>query len=74
MGVYFSQMSVTYFCQGFSCCPYYPGVRYGGVSARRELTVNGFTVQAAHFRPNTHGETSAPSGMNSTEVINTANK
>ena len=42
MGVYFSQMSVIYFCPEFICCPYYRGVRYSGVSARRELTV--FTV------------------------------
>ena len=60
VGVYFSQMSVTYFCRGFSCSPYYRGVRYSGVSPRRELTVNDFTVQAAHSHPNTHGDTSAP--------------
>ena len=41
MGVYFSQMSVIYFCPEFICCPYYRGVRYNGVSARRELTVRG---------------------------------
>ena len=41
MGVYFSQMSVIYFCPEFICCPYYRGVRYSGVSARRELTVCG---------------------------------
>ena len=28
-----------YFCRGLSCCPYYRGVRYSGVSARRELIV-----------------------------------
>ena len=28
-----------YFCLGFSCCPYYWGVRYSGVSARRELSL-----------------------------------
>ena len=39
-GVYFSQTSATCFCRGFSCCPYYRGVRYSGVSARRELTVD----------------------------------
>ena len=33
------QMSVIYFCPEFICCPYYRGVRYSGVSARRELTV-----------------------------------
>ena len=27
MGVYFSQMSVIYFCPEFICCPYYRGVR-----------------------------------------------
>ena len=37
--VHFSQTSVIYFCRGFSCCPYYRGVRYSGVSVRRELTV-----------------------------------
>ena len=31
--------SVIYFCLGFSCCPYYWGVHYSGVSARRELSV-----------------------------------
>ena len=41
MGVYFSQMSVIYFCPEFICCPYYRGVRYSRVSARRELTVSG---------------------------------
>ena len=41
MGSYFSQMSVIYFCRGFSCCPYYRGVRNSEVSARRELTVIG---------------------------------
>ena len=35
---YFSQSSVIYFCQGFSCCPFYRGVRNSKVSARRELT------------------------------------
>ena len=39
-GVDFSQTSVICFCWGFSCCPYYRGVRYSGVSARRELTVH----------------------------------
>ena len=38
-GVYFSQTSVIYFCQGFGCCPYYRGVHNSEVSARRELTV-----------------------------------
>ena len=28
MGVYFSQTSLIYFCLGFSCGPYYQGVRY----------------------------------------------
>ena len=37
--VYLSQMSVIYFYPEFICCPYYRGVRYSGVSARRELTV-----------------------------------
>ena len=37
-GIYFSQTSVIYFCRGFSCCPYYQGVRNSEVSARRELT------------------------------------
>ena len=32
-------MSLIYFCPEFICCPYYRGVRYSGVSARRELTV-----------------------------------
>ena len=40
MGIYFSQTSVLYFCWGFSCCPYYRGVRNSEVSARQELTVN----------------------------------
>ena len=39
MGVYFSQTSLIYFWRGFSCCPYYRGVRYSWVSAGRELTV-----------------------------------
>ena len=39
MGVYFSQTSVIWFFLGFSCCPFYRGVRYSEVSARRELTV-----------------------------------
>ena len=39
VGVYFSQTSLIYFWRGFSCCPYYRGVRYSGESARRELTV-----------------------------------
>ena len=38
-GIYFSQTSVIYFCRGFSCCPYYRGVRNSEVSARQELTV-----------------------------------
>ena len=38
-GYYFSQTSVIYFCPGFSCGPYYRGVRSSGVSATRELTV-----------------------------------
>ena len=38
-GVYFSQTSVICFFLGFSCCPFYRGVRYSEVSARRELTV-----------------------------------
>ena len=29
----------NFFCPEFICCPYYRGVRYSGVSARRELTV-----------------------------------
>ena len=40
-GVFFSQTSVICFCRGFICCPFYQGVRYSGVSARRELTVTG---------------------------------
>ena len=36
---YFSQTSVIYFCQIFSYCPYYRGVRNSEVSARQELTV-----------------------------------
>ena len=44
-GVYFSQTSVIYFCPEFICCPYYQGVRYSGVSARRELTVNCVTCK-----------------------------
>ena len=38
-GMFFSQMSVVYFCRGFSCCLYYRGVHYDRVSTRRELTV-----------------------------------
>ena len=30
----FSQTSVICFCRGFSCCPYYWGVCYSGVSTR----------------------------------------
>ena len=38
--IYISQRLLSiYFCLGFSCCPYYRGVRYSEVSARRELTV-----------------------------------
>ena len=38
--IYISQRLLSiYFCLGFSCCPYYGGVRYSEVSARRELTV-----------------------------------
>ena len=33
--------TVLYFCLGFSCCPYYPRVRYSRVSASRESTVLG---------------------------------
>ena len=40
-GIYFSRTSVPYFCRGFSCCPYYRGVRNSEMSARRELTVCG---------------------------------
>ena len=40
-GVDASQTSVICFCSGFSRCPYYQGVRYSGVSAKRELTVLG---------------------------------
>ena len=39
-GIYFSQTSLIYFCRGFSCCPYYRGVRNSEVSERRELTVS----------------------------------
>ena len=39
MGVYFRQTFVICFCQGFSYCPFYWGVRHSGVSARREVTV-----------------------------------
>ena len=38
-GIYYSQAFIIYFCRGFSCCPYYRGVRYSKVSARRELPV-----------------------------------
>ena len=31
--------SVIWFFLGFNCCPFYRGVRYSEVSARRELTV-----------------------------------
>ena len=41
-GVNFSQTSVIYFCPGFRRCPNYRGVRYSGVSVRRELTVTVF--------------------------------
>ena len=40
-GVNFSQTSVICFSRGFSCCPFYRGVSYSGVYARRELTVTG---------------------------------
>lgn len=39
VGVQFSQMSVIQFFLRFSCCPYYWGVCYNGVSARPQLTV-----------------------------------
>ena len=32
---------MIYFCRGFSCCPYYRGVRNVEVFARRELTFLG---------------------------------
>ena len=38
-GVYLCQISVIYLCLGFNFCPYYRGVHYSWVSARRELTV-----------------------------------
>ena len=38
-------MSLIYFCPEFICCPYYRGVRYSGVSARRELTVPPLNLQ-----------------------------
>ena len=41
-GVYFSQTSVIWFFLGFNCCPFYRGVRYSEVPARRELTVRQF--------------------------------
>ena len=37
-------MSVTYFCRGFSCCPYYRGVCNNEVSTRQELTVCNFII------------------------------
>ena len=37
--IYFSHTSVICFFLGFSCCPFYRGVRYSQVPARRELTV-----------------------------------
>ena len=39
VGIYFSQTFVLWFFLGFSCCPFYRGVRYSEVSAKRELTV-----------------------------------
>ena len=39
-GVYFSQISDLSYL-GVSCCLYYWGVCYSGVSARQELTVHG---------------------------------
>ena len=38
-GVYTSQTSAIYFRLGCSCCPYYRGVHYIGLSASRERTV-----------------------------------
>ena len=38
---------------GFSCCPYYRGVRYSGVSARRELTVLRLERQQKDFLKST---------------------
>ena len=40
VGVYFSQIADLSYL-GFSCCLYYRGVCYSGVSARQELTVHG---------------------------------
>ena len=37
--VYFSEMSVIYFCLGFSCGPYYQGVPYSKMYTRQEFTV-----------------------------------
>ena len=38
-GSLFQSNVCNFFCPEFICCPYYRGVRYSGVSARRELTV-----------------------------------
>ena len=38
-GSLFQSNVCNWFFLGFSCCPFYRGVRYSEVSARRELTV-----------------------------------
>ena len=49
-GSLFQPNICTFFCLGFSCCPYYRGVRYSEVSARRELTVlHGENVDKGKF-------------------------
>ena len=48
-GNLFQSKSVIYFCRGFSCCPYYRGVRRSDVSARRELTVFPYILNYTHF-------------------------
>ena len=40
-GLLFQPNVCKLFSLGFSCCPYHRVVRYNGVSARRELTVQG---------------------------------
>ena len=50
MGIYFSQISALYFCQGFSYCLYYRGVCNSEVSARQELTVNIDIIVINYFK------------------------
>ena len=54
-GNLFQSNIYNYFCLGFSCRPYYRGVHYSEVSARRELTV--ILIKIINFRTKSSRET-----------------